>query len=152
MEVTVTKDVQAPQERVFDIYPDLTRAEGRISGITKLELLSDGPVGLGTRWRETRIMFGKEATEEMEITAFDLPRSYRVEAESHGTHYVTDFTFTPQADNTATRVDMRFVGIPQSFMAKIMGRLMGGMMKKTVIKCRDDDMEELKQVAERADT
>ena len=34
-------------------------------------MLSDGPIGVGTRLRETRIMFGRPATEVMTIAALN---------------------------------------------------------------------------------
>ncbi len=148
METVVTKDISASQEQVFTVFSDLRNAGRRISGINKLEVLTTGPVGVGTRWRETRTMFGKEATEEMEITAFEPPHSYRVEAHSHGAHYISDFTFTPIDDGEATRVAMRFQGIPQTVMARIMALLMGKMMKGAVDKCMSADMEDLKKTVE----
>ena len=80
--LTTSKFVQAPPEATFDAFTDLRSAPDRIEAITALEVLGDGPVGVGTRFRETRVVFKREATEEMEITAFDRPNSYAVEAES----------------------------------------------------------------------
>jgi hypothetical protein len=60
------------------VFTDLDGAAERVDGIQKLEKLTDGPVGLGTRFRETRRMFRKEAAEEMEFTAFEPGRSYGV--------------------------------------------------------------------------
>ena len=71
--IVVSVDIDVPIDRVFSIATDLQNAPERIGGITKLEVLTDGPFGLGTRWRETRVMFGREATEVMWVTAFDPP-------------------------------------------------------------------------------
>ena len=89
--ITVVKIIDAPLDRVFEVFTDLPGTPGRISAITKLEVLTDGPIGVGTRWRETRVMFGREATETMEITAIDPPRSYSAAANSCGCHYETMF-------------------------------------------------------------
>ena len=103
--ITVSTHVAAPVERVFEVFTELDKAAERIPDIVGLEILSEGPFGLGTRWRETRVMFKKEATEEMWVTAFDPPKSYSVEAESHGMRYSTLFSFAPDGDGTAVSWD-----------------------------------------------
>ena len=70
---TIDKYIEAPREVVFDAALDLHSVAENIRGIEKLEVLTEGPIGLGTRFRETRIMFKKEATEVMEITVFERP-------------------------------------------------------------------------------
>lgn len=145
--VTVSQHVAAPPERTFAVFTDLRGAVERLSGITSLDVLTDGEVGAGTRWRETRVMFGKEATEEMWITSFDPPRGYAVEADSHGSRYRTDFTFAPAGDGTD--VTMTFVAEPHSFTAKLLSPLMKLMMKGSVEKALGKDMRELAEAAER---
>ena len=56
MAVTVIQRVEAPVEKTFAVYSDVTNAAGRIKGIRKIELLTPGPVGVGTKFRETRVM------------------------------------------------------------------------------------------------
>jgi len=145
MDVSVSKEVNAPIERVFDVFSDLTKTEERIEAITKLEILSDVKQGKGTRWRETRVMFGREATEEMEISVFEPNKSYEVVAESRGMKYHSVYSFAPQGD--ATRVDMTFSGTPMTFAAKLMSPI-GSLFKGTVRKALEADMEQLKTVCE----
>lgn len=147
--VIATTLVAAAIEPVFAVYTDLAKAAERIQNITALELLTEGPVGKDTRWRETRVMFKKQAVEEMWITSFDPPRSYTVEANSHGMRYETLFEFVEEAGGT--RVTWTFVGTPQTLgtkiMAPIFGLLMNGMMKK----CLQRDLDELRAVCEQSE-
>lgn len=145
-DITVSTHVSAPAERVFAVFTDLERAAERIPDITELEVLSDGPFGEGTRWRETRVMFKKEATEEMQVTGFDPPRSYTVEAASHGMRYETLFSFTPEGDGT--QVQWRFSGTPQTLGTKLMAPLFNVLMKGTMKKCMLRDLEALRGVCE----
>jgi carbon monoxide dehydrogenase subunit G len=138
--------VAAPPAKVFGVFSDIEHAADRISGIKRVEKLTPGPVGVGTRFKETRVMFGKEATEEMTFTAFEPGRQYTLGAESCGCRYVTDFRFEP--DGAGTRVIASFTAQPQSIMAKVMGVLMGWMMKRMLTKCLRKDMDELKAAAE----
>ncbi|MGB0951621.1 MAG: SRPBCC family protein [Planctomycetota bacterium] len=134
--LVVSALVAAPADAVFEVYTDLEKAVDRIPEIVALELLTDGPVGVGTRWRETRLMFKKEAVEEMEITSFDRPSQYVVEANSHGSLYRTVFDFVEE--DGGTRVFWTFHTTAQSFGAKIMAPifklLMSGMMRKLMQK------------------
>lgn len=142
----VSTHVSAPLERVFEVFTDIEKAEERIPAITKVEKLSDGPFGNGTRWRETRVIMKKEATEEMWVTGFQPPHGYTVEARSHGMLYETLFRF--EAEGDGTKVTWTFVGTPRSLGAKLIAPIFGlffnGMMKK----CMLGDLEALRDVCE----
>jgi len=139
--IKVKKHIAAPPDTVFEAATDIPSWTERIDGIKKVELLTDGPMALGTRFRETRIMFNREATEEMEVTAFDAPRSYAVGAESHGCRYNSVLTFT--ANGSGTDVEMTFDATPLTAMAKLMSAMMKPMMKKMSDLC-DKDLDDLK--------
>ena len=144
--LSVSRDVHAPIEVVFDRAADFPNAAETISAITKMEMLTEGPVGVGTRFRETRIMFGREASEEMEITQFERPHRYRLFAESHGARYDSGLSF--ETVEGGTRVTMHFEATPLTFMAKIMSFMMKPMMKKMVSICAKD-LEDLKAAVEK---
>jgi uncharacterized protein YndB with AHSA1/START domain len=146
--LTVEQRIEAPPHRVFEIFTDLEHAADRIKGIQHLEVLTDGPVGVGTRFRETRKMFGKEATEEMEITAFEPPESYTTEAESHGSHYTAVFRFVPEDDGRATRVRFVFDARPLTLLAKVLGFLTASLAKNSLRKVMTEDLRDLARHAE----
>ena len=144
--ITVSTHVSAPAARVFEVYTDLDKAVDRIPDITALEVLSKGAFGEGTRWRETRVMFKKEATEEMWVTGFDRPKSYTVDAESHGMRYSTLFKFTPDGDGT--QVSWTFSGTALTLGTKLMAPIFNVLMKGTMTKCMRRDLEALRDVCE----
>ena len=89
--IRVERSVSAPPERVWAIVTDLERSPTVIEGIDRVERLDGGAgFGVGTRWRETRTIFGKEATEVMEIAAVEPGRSYVATANSRGMRYRTE--------------------------------------------------------------
>ena len=147
MQIEVSRQINAPLDQVFEAFTDLANAPERISGIVSVELLTDGPMREGTRWKETRKMMGKEATETMWITRFDPPNCYVAEAESCGTHYVSTLSFE-EADG-GTLVTMTFEGKPVTFVAKLFSLLMGWMMKGAVRKMVGQDLEDLGGVCEK---
>jgi carbon monoxide dehydrogenase subunit G len=142
----MSTQVSAPIERTFEVFTELEKAVERIPGITELELLSEGPFGEGTRWRETRLMFKKEAVEEMWVTGFDPPNSYTVEANSHGMLYQTLFEFLPEGDKTTVR--WTFNGTPQTLGTKIMSPILGLLFNGVMKKCLQGDLDALRDAAE----
>lgn len=146
MKIIDSISINAPVEKVFNVFTDLNRAEERVSGITNIEVL-EGPAKLkkGTKWRETRILFGKEATETMWVTDLIKNQSYIVEADSHGTKYTSSYTFT-QSDS-GTDVKMTFEGTPYSLSARLLS-IFGLLFKGATKKALHKDLADLKSAAE----
>lgn len=143
---TVTRHARAPVDKVFQRAADLRRAHETIPAIQKIEVLTEGPIRVGTRFRETRVVFGRAHTEEMEVVAMDPPRSYALRAESCGCLYDTRLDFRPS--DGGTEIAMTFQATPQTLFAKVMGVLMKPMLKKMTALCAQD-LEALAAAAEK---
>jgi len=140
-----SEHIKAPPARVFELFTDIERAPEHVSGIKRVEVLTEGGVKPGMKWRETREFAGREATETLEITALEPNKSYRVDCDSHGAIWRSDFRFTPDGDGT--RVDLEMRCLPQTLKAKIMSPLsllFAGMLKKAI----RQDLDDLKRAAE----
>ena len=143
--MTLTKHVDAPLEATFAAFSDLDRAADNISGIVSIERLDSGPMRAGTRWRETRMMMKREATEELEVSEFKHNQHYTVVCDSCGSNITSTFRFVPRGD--ATDVVLELAVNPTTFMAKMLsplGKLMMGAMRT----CMQQDMDELALIAE----
>ncbi|WP_062318187.1 SRPBCC family protein [Demequina maris] len=90
--VRAEKEIAAAVERVWDVITDLDYAAEVIPAIVSLERLEGEGYAVGVRWRETRKMWGREETEEMEVVEVDAPRSTAIHAESRGTEYRTVYS------------------------------------------------------------
>lgn len=145
--VNVSTTINAPQQRVFEVFADLRSASERLSGLKSLEVLTDGPIGKGTRFRETRVFMGKDATETMEISSFTPPNAYEVVANSHGCAYHSILTFTPNGPNSTT-ASMTFTANANTLPAKLMSALMGWMVKGACRKAMQQDFDDLKRAIE----
>lgn len=133
MRLLIQQHVSATPEVVFAASTDIERWPACIKGIERIELVTDGPVGEGTIFRETRIMMKKEVTEEMKITFFDPPREYVVESDSCGSHFRTSVRCHASGDGTC--LEMEMVTHPTTLIATLMVPmvlLMKGMMKKLI--------------------
>ncbi|MEX1023606.1 MAG: SRPBCC family protein [Planctomycetota bacterium] len=134
--ILIERTIAAPPEAVFAVSTDVPSWPEIVPAIDKTELLTPGPVGLGTRFRETRTMFGREATEEMEFLEFEPSTRYVLGAMSHGCRYRTTFRLTPVEGGT--RLSMEFGAEPLTFFAKVMSVAMAPMRKKIGEMCGRD--------------
>lgn len=143
----VSEPVNATPEALFAIASDFRNAAQRISGIKKLEMLTDGPPGVGTRFRETRVMFGKEATETMEVVEFQPGRSYTLAANSCGCEYRMTVSVRPKGSQS--EVAMTFDAHPLNFGAKVMSALTSWMAEGACVKAMKQDLADIKAAAEK---
>jgi carbon monoxide dehydrogenase subunit G len=103
-ELTVRRLVRAAPEDVWSVITDVEHAAQTLRGVSRVELL-DGPgYAVGTRWRETRKMFGKDETQTLEVAACDPPRSTTVTSRSAGVEYRSVFTLEPVDEGTLVSV------------------------------------------------
>jgi Polyketide cyclase / dehydrase and lipid transport len=145
VQLSLKKHITAAPEEVFALFADLENAAEHIKSITRMELLTEGPVRLGTRFKETRVMFKKETVEEFEVTAFDPPLSYTISAESCGCSFESVLRFAPNDGGTDVYFDMQ--SEPLTFSAKLMAPI-SKLFMGTMRKCMEADLDDLREVAE----
>lgn len=147
MNLSVTIDINAPKETVWAKITDIEKSVETISGIEEIEVLEKPDNGLvGLKWRETRTLFGKQATEVMWITEAEENHYYKTRAESHGAIYTTILKLEEQ--ESQTELSMTFGGQAQTTVAKIMSALMMPFFKKATRKALEKDLEDIKKASE----
>jgi hypothetical protein len=117
-------------------------------GLVRMEVLTDSDYGVGTRWREVRRMFGREAAEEFEVTGLELNRKLELYVDgSKGASGSGDFNFVytlvPSGEGTDVDLDGEISGLGS--IKELLGKLFAGQFKKAVEK----DMLALKDFVER---
>jgi len=80
-------EISAGRGPVFDLLTSLDESPILKLKAKKAEVLSSPPVGIGTRWRETRMGVGKEAVVEVQITQFLPPKFVALEASTPNATY-----------------------------------------------------------------
>ncbi len=146
-EISISRDVAAPAARVWSVITDLERSPEVISGVDRIERLDDGTgFGIGTRWRETRTMFGRQATETMKVTAVDPDRSYTVEADGHDAHYRSVLQVVPTG--TGSRLSMTFGAEPDSTFARVFVATVGRLFEGSTKKALQQDLDDIATAAE----
>ncbi|GLQ18588.1 SRPBCC family protein [Maritalea porphyrae] len=144
--ITISKHYNASPEIAFDTVSDFPNAAQFVDGIKEVKMLTDGPVAIGTKVKETRIMMGREASEVMEVTVMDRPSRFVVEAFSHGTKYVTSYDIEPEDDGS--KVMLTFKATPQTIISKILAALFSKMIS-TVADLMEKDLIQAGEEAER---
>ncbi|MFJ8132705.1 SRPBCC family protein [Streptomyces hydrogenans] len=140
--VVVERRVAASPGRVWESITDLPDMPRVLSGVQKVEVLTEGGFGVGTRWRETRRMLGKEATEEMTVTECEPPDRYVTVADSHGMHYVSELSLRTDGPD-ASVLRMTFSARPahgrrQNPVARLLARFGAKAVSKALAKDLDD--------------
>lgn len=147
MKLTCKIPIKADKAAIWQTITDINNAAVNISGIDDVEILEQ-PEGelVGLKWRETRTLFGKSATETMWITDAETNKYYRTRAENHGAVYISEMAISEE--NGENYLSMSFTGEAQTFGAKIMSALMGWMMIGSTRKVMLQDLEDIKKVVE----
>ena len=143
--VTVNSLIDAPVERVFEVFTDLDHISERVKGVKLIESLTAGEFNLRTRWRETRHILGRDVSEEMKVTAFEKNRGYTVSDDSHRARVDTVYSFEP-ADG-GTRVSIEFTLDTRALTARFMAPL-GWAMSGRIRDALTHDLDDLKRAAE----
>ena len=141
---TVSRTIQAPIETVFDTVAHIENYSKAVPHITKVELLSDTRSGVGTRFRETRLMGKREVSTELRVTEYVANDHVRLVTDQGGTVWDTVFTVQPAADG-AVELTMVMDANAHKLMAKIMNPLIKGMVQRHIEK----DMDAVKAYCEK---
>lgn len=128
--ITVTRSINAPIDTVFRTVAHINEFSRAIPHIVNVEFLTEQQTGVGTRFRETRLMQGKEAVTELEVTEYVENEHVRIIADSHGA--VWDTVFRVSSDGGPTELTMVMESRPYKLAAKMMNALIGGMIRKAV--------------------
>lgn len=145
--ISVSREVNAPASTVWTIITDLEESVNTISSIEKVEILAGEEFGIGTRWRETRTMFGRQATEVMEVTDITGGESYVVIARPESANYRTVMSILPTGE-TACVLSMEFGANPKGTMTRFMGATMGKMFSGATRKALAADLDDIAAAAE----
>jgi carbon monoxide dehydrogenase subunit G len=140
---SATEWIAASSEVVFAFMQDVQHFPEVITSVVRAEKLTDGPVGLGTRFRETRKVNGREVSAEIEVTTYEPPRRYSATSTQSGITATYHYTLTPEAGGT--RIDLQ-ADVSASGLKKLLLPVVVRFMKKE----DEDHLQQLKAAVERS--
>ncbi|TQV87733.1 SRPBCC family protein [Aliikangiella coralliicola] len=140
--IKITRTINSPANIVFNTVADISQFSEAIPHITKVEFLTDQKSGVGTRFIETRLMRGKEASTELEVTEYVENERIRLVTDNHGSVWDTVFTVSQQGEKT------ELVMIMDSKPYKLIPKLTYPLIKGIIAKAVESDMDSVKQFCE----
>ena len=146
MRIAIQAEIDAPPDVAFALVADIPAWPRVISGVQSVEMVTPGAVAVGTRFRETREMFGRQATEEMTVAEIEAPLRLVLTAFNHGTAYRAEHLF--EAHGGGTKLELAFEGRPVTLLARLLAPL-GVLFLGTVKRHLEADLADLAREAER---
>ena len=133
--------IACPPKDVFDFITASENAPKIVNSVTSMVKLTEGPARVGTRYRETRLMHGKEQQTELEIVEFEPTRKYAMQNVTEGIETVYQYILQPERDGT--RIDL-VCELKAKGIKKLMLPLVATILKKE----DGDHLQRLKKVLE----
>lgn len=128
--IAISKVIHAPPAFVFQTVADIMNFSEAVPEIKDVEFLSESRVGIGTKFRETRMMRGKEYKTVLEVTEYVNNDHVRMVADEGGT--VWDSLFSVALRGESTQLNMRMDVRPYKLMSKIIAPLILGVVQRGV--------------------
>ena len=151
MRFEIVDTIAAPPEKVFRLITDVDRFGEWMPNFVRVENLTPGPLKIGSRFRETRKVFGRDSTEEFEVTQLDPPRLLALFVDgTKGTSKKGEFRFRHEFAPAPSGTRIRLAGeiTKMGCFGSVFGFLFAGMFKKLIGK----DVTALKSWIERQPT
>jgi carbon monoxide dehydrogenase subunit G len=119
--------INRPTEEVFDFVAD-ERNEPRYNPqMRRAELISDGPIGVGTRFQAEMVSMGRGVEMVIEFTGFERPR--RLASSTHMSTMDVQYTLTFEPVPEGTR--MRWSGdLEPRGMLKLLSPVVAGLGRR----------------------
>ena len=133
--------VARPPKEVFDFITASENAPKIVPSVTGMVKLTDSPPRVGTRYRETRLMSGKEQQAELEIVEFEPTQKYAMQNVTSGIETVYRYNF--QSESDGTRIDL-VCEVKAKGIKKLILPLVVSILKKE----DGDHLQRLKKVLE----
>lgn len=144
----VKRSFQVSKEVAYRSLLDLDSAEHWMQGLVGIERMDEGPLREGSQWRETRKMFGKEASEHFEVVELVEPDKIVLRCDgTKGTTGKGEFVFTYLLTSTSEQTEVTLLGEIRGLtgLSKLFGKLMAGVFKKACAK----DLDSLRDYLEK---
>lgn len=134
---TATEHFNSPKEKVYDALTNLDGARNWMKGFISIEKIKGTRIETGTVWRETRKMFGKQATEEFEVTSVIPNKEIRLRVDgtkgsSKKGEYLFQYILQEKDTGTDVTINGEIAGLKG--ISAFFGKLFVGMFKKGCLK------------------
>lgn len=135
IQFSATEHFTVSKEKVFEGLTDLESAKDWMKGLVNIEKIKGSRVEPGGVWRETRKMYGKQATEEFEVISVIPGKEIKLRVDgTKGTskkgEYLFHYILQERDGGTDVILNGEIAGLKG--IAAFFGKLFVGMFKKPV--------------------
>jgi hypothetical protein len=116
-----------PPKEVFELVSNPTEGSKAMDNIKESKKITDGPIGVGTIFRETRLMNGKEASTDLLVSAHEPTAHVAISTEVEGIKVEYHYYLSAEAGGTRVRWVCE---LEASGLRKMMLPMVAGIMKK----------------------
>ena len=105
--------MKSSPEEAFDLVADLEKAPSWVPDLVSMNKVSDGEVGVGTRYAEVVQMGKNQGDAVLEITEYVAPRIFAFKGQGGPSRFTGRYVLEPAADGTAIthHYSVRLTGI-----------------------------------------
>ncbi|MGG3890804.1 SRPBCC family protein [Metabacillus fastidiosus] len=144
----VKRTFHVSQKVAYTSLLDLDSTRHWMQGLVGIKRLDEGPMQVGSQWKETRKMFGKEASEHFEVAELYEPDKIVLRCDgTKGTtgkgEYVFTYIIASSGDQSEVTLQGEIKGL--TGLTKLYGKMMAGTFKKACAK----DLDALKTYLEK---
>lgn len=135
--------IDLPRAHVWEFLTDPANAARWLPNLRCIEMITDGPPGVGSKYRETRRFKGRDNVAEVEVTAWEPPVVYAAGMPYAGMFFEYRYELSSPTE-TSTHVALIARAEPRSTL----GKLAAIPMVKAMEKCDGEHLCALKQAME----
>jgi carbon monoxide dehydrogenase subunit G len=123
----MTEHISRSPEDVFAVLSDPTRATAFLDNIRESRQLTDGPIAVGTKFRETRVVNGREATADLVVSDYEPNTHVGISTEAEGISVAYHYRLVPEDGGTRLTWTCE---LEASRLRKMMLPMVAAIMKK----------------------
>jgi carbon monoxide dehydrogenase subunit G len=137
-EATLSFRLSKPPAEVFPYLSDLERAPEWVPDLVSVSKLTEGPLGIGTRYSEVVNLGAKMGTVHLEVTHYEPDRLFAHKGVGGPMEFTGRFTLEPQGDGTL---------VTHTYAVQLngMARLMAPLIKDRVRKLAEAGIQNLQR-------
>jgi hypothetical protein len=123
----VSEWIACPPMRVFEFISDSNNAPKIVPAVKSTLKLTDGPPRVGTRYRETRLINGKEQHVDLEVKEYAAPEVYAMQNVTDG--FETVYRYQLRPERAGTHIDL-VCEVKAAGVKKLMLPFIASVLKK----------------------
>lgn len=122
-----SEHIARPPQEVFEVISNPTEATAFLDNIKESKKLTEGPITVGTTFRETRVVSGKEASADLLVSAYEPDTHVSISTETEGIKVTYHYRLSPEDAGTRLRW---LCELESSGLRKMMLPMVAAIMKK----------------------